>query len=154
IKEAWQRWNDYGIGLLLEGGDTGGQKGELRQAEPVFKKVAEFGKADGWVNLARVYLKEGRIPEALQALEKAAGHKEPAAPWVINGLTGLINVRTGLLDEAIASFKSVLATRIPARGFDFSLDFEVINELAGATYSRARLEPIGSDARREDLRKA
>ena len=23
IKDAWQRWNDYGIGLLLEGGDRG-----------------------------------------------------------------------------------------------------------------------------------
>ena len=88
IKAAWQRWNDYGIGLLLEGGDKGGQKGELKQAEPVFQKVAELGRADGWVNLARVYQREGRIPDALTALEKAATHKEPAAPWVINWLTG------------------------------------------------------------------
>ena len=65
IKEVWQRWNDYGIGLLLEGGAKGGQKGELKQAEEVFKKVAELGRADGWVNLARVYQKEGRIPDAL-----------------------------------------------------------------------------------------
>ena len=26
IKEAWQRWNDYGIGLLLEGGDKGARR--------------------------------------------------------------------------------------------------------------------------------
>ena len=91
IKEPWQRWNDYGIGLLLEGTTKGGQKGELKQAEEVFLKVAELGRADGWVNLARVYQREGRIPDALSALEKAAAHKEPAAPWVINWLTGQIN---------------------------------------------------------------
>ena len=34
--------------------------------------------ADGWVNLGRVYQKEGRIPEALAALEKAAKHEKPA----------------------------------------------------------------------------
>jgi tetratricopeptide (TPR) repeat protein len=153
INEVWQRWNDYGIGLLLEGGEKGSNKGELRQAEPVFRKVAELGKADGWVNLARVYLREGRIPDALKALEKAAGHKEPAAPWVINWLTGQINERNGLLDEAIASFESVLATKIPARGFDFSLDYEVINALGAVTYARARLEPLKSESRREYLRK-
>ena len=36
IEATWQRWNDYGIGLLLEGSTKGGQKGELKQAERVF----------------------------------------------------------------------------------------------------------------------
>jgi tetratricopeptide (TPR) repeat protein len=152
IQETWQRWNDYGIGLLLEGGDKGGQKGELKQAEPVFLKVAESGKADGWVNLARVYLKEGRIPDARDALEKAAGHQQPAAPWVINWLTGQINARNGLLDEAITNFEAVLSTRIPDRGFDFSLDFEVINLLGSSLYARARREPLMAPARADFLR--
>ena len=130
IKDEWQRWNDYGIGLLLEGSTKGGQKGELKQAEEVFLKVAELDQADGWVNLARVYQREGRIPDALAALEKAAAHKKPAAPWVINWLTGQINASNAMLDEAIASFEEVLKTRIPERKFDFSLDFVVINELA------------------------
>ncbi len=129
IKDVWQRWNDYGIGLLLEGGLLGSQKGELRQAEPVFQKVAELGLADGWVNLARVYLREGRIPDARQALEKASKHPKPAAPWVIAWLSGQIDERNGYLDEAIARYESVLATRIPDRRFDFSLDYEVINAL-------------------------
>src|SRR5262249_21007432 len=120
---------------------------ELKRAEPVFQKVAEMGKADGWVNLARVYIREGRIPDALSALEKAAAQKEPAAPWVINWLTGQINDRNGLLDEAIASYDSVLSTRIPARGFDFSLDYEVINALPGSLYNRARVEPLDSEDR-------
>jgi tetratricopeptide (TPR) repeat protein len=153
-KDAWQRWNDYGIGLFLEGTDKGGQKGELKQAEPVFLKVAGMGKADGWVNLARVYQREGRIPDALAALEKAASQKEPAAPWVINWLTGQINDRNGELDAAIASYESVLATKIPDRGFDFSLDYEVINILARSLYNRARREPIDSPERLGFLEKS
>ena len=153
IEPVWQRWNDYGIGLLLEGGTKGGQKGELKQAEEVFLKVADLGPADGWVNLARVYQKEGRIPEALSALEKAAKHEKPAAPWVINWLTGQINVRNANLDEAIQNFEAVLNTRIPERKIDLSLDFEVINELAAAYYGRARIEAIDSTERIGFLKK-
>jgi tetratricopeptide (TPR) repeat protein len=153
IEATWQRWNDYGIGLLLEGGNKGGQKGELLQAEQVFLKVAELGRSDGWVNLARVYQKEGRIPEALAALEKAARHAEPAAPWVINWLTGQINVRNGLLEDAIQNFQSVLATKIPSRKIDLSLDYEVNNELALANYAQARIQPIQSQDRVDYLQK-
>jgi tetratricopeptide (TPR) repeat protein len=154
IKEVWQRWNDYGIGLFLEGGDKGGQKGELRQAEPIFQKVAELGQADGWVNLARIYIREGRIPDALNALEKAANHTPtPAAPWVINWLTGQVNERNGQLDAAIANYEAVLSTKIPDRGFDFSLDYEVLNALGNVSYGRARIEPLLSPAREAFLRK-
>ena len=153
IKEAWQRWNDYGIGLLLEGGLLGSQKGELRQAEPIFRKVAELGLADGWVNLARIYLKEGRIPDARKALEMASNHPKPAAPWVIAWLSGQIDERNGYLDEAMARYESVLSTRIPDRKFDFSLDYEVINALGSVTYSRARQEPLKSPARLDFLEK-
>jgi tetratricopeptide (TPR) repeat protein len=146
IEAVWQRWNDYGIGLLLEGATKGGQKGELKQAEQMFMKVAELGKADGWVNLARVYQREGRVPDALAALEKAAQHKEPAAPWVINWLTGQINSSNGNVDEAIKNFEAVLDTSIPARRFDFSLDYRVIDDLASALYARARIEPIHAEA--------
>ncbi len=151
IEAEWQRWNDYGIGLLLEGQVKGGQKGELRQAEEVFRKVADLGRADGWINLARVYQREGRIPDALAALEKAASHPESPAPWVINWLTGQINVRNAMLDEAIRNFQAVLETRIPERKIDLSLDFRVINELAGALFMRARLEKVGSPERRDHL---
>jgi tetratricopeptide (TPR) repeat protein len=147
IKEVWQRWNDYGIGLLLEGEEKGGQKGELRQAEPVFQKVAELGRADGWVNLARVYQREGRIPDAQAALKNAAEHKQPAAPWVIAWLTAQINASNGYLDEAIANFKSVLATKDSTRGFDFSQDYEVNNSLGLTLWGRSRREKPGSPER-------
>ena len=45
IQPTWQRWNDYGIGLLLEGGNTGGQKGELKQAEPDFLEGCRAGSS-------------------------------------------------------------------------------------------------------------
>lgn len=154
IKTEWERWNDYGIGLLLEGSTKGGQKGELRQAEEVFLKVAELDQADGWVNLARVYQREGRIPDALGALEKAASQKQPAAPWVINWLTGEINSSNAMLEEAIASYEKVLQTRIPERKFDFSLDFVVNNELAHTLFQRSQLEKVKSAERRDWLKKA
>lgn len=154
IAETWQRWNDYGIGLLLEGEEMGANKGELKQAEVVFKKVAELGRADGWVNLARVYLREGRTPDAREALDKATNHKEPAAPWVIAWLNARTNEVNGYLDEAIRDYRSVLNTKVPARGFDFSMDYEIINALATTLYGRARQESIGAPERETFLRES
>ncbi len=154
IAEVWQRWNDYGIGLFLEGGLLGSQKGELKQAEPIFAKVAELGFSDGWVNLARIYLREGRIPDARMALEKASNHPKPAAPWVIAWLSGQIDERNGYLDEAAERYESVLATVIPDRGFDFSLDYEVINALGANYYNQARREPLDSPKRLAALGKS
>jgi tetratricopeptide (TPR) repeat protein len=154
IKDVWQRWNDYGIGLFLEGAEKGGQKGELKQAEEVFRRVAELGQVDGWVNLARVYQREGRIPDALNALTEASKHEKPAAPWVISWLTGQINLRNGYLDEAIDAFSSVLSTKIPDRKFDFSMDYEVINALGSAYELRARQERSGTPERLDFLEKA
>ena len=145
IKDVWQRWNDYGIGLFLEGEDKGGAKGELLQAEESFKKVVELGKADGWVNLGRVYIREGRIPEARDALEKAGKHKQPGAPWVIAWLSGQIDLRNGYFDEAIQQFESILSTKLPSRNLDFSTDYDVLNGLGFAYYSKARGEKPGDE---------
>ena len=48
-----ERWNDYGIGLFLQG--------DLKGAEAVFLKVTEIEPAymDGWVNVARCRIQEG-----------------------------------------------------------------------------------------------
>jgi hypothetical protein len=66
---------------------------------------------------------------------------------VINWLTGQINARNGLIDEAIQSFEAVLSTKIPNRKIDLSSDYEVNNELAAALYSKARLESVKSPGR-------
>ena len=78
----WQRWNDYGIGLLLEG--QGGAKGELRQAADAFAEVEKLGRFDGPLNLARVYNAEGRLDEAVEALGRAGAPTTPLprpGPW-------------------------------------------------------------------------
>ncbi|MBV9624521.1 MAG: hypothetical protein JOZ14_11130, partial [Acidobacteria bacterium] len=56
--EDWQRWNDYGIGLLLES--------DLKGAEAAFQKVTEIDprNPDGWVNIGRAAVQEGDMDRA------------------------------------------------------------------------------------------
>ena len=64
-KDDWERWNDYGIGLLLQG--------DLKGAQAAFGKVAEIdpGNPDGWVNIGRAAVQEGDMNRARTVLEKA-----------------------------------------------------------------------------------
>jgi Tfp pilus assembly protein PilF len=57
-KKDRERWNDWGIGLLLQG--------DLKGAEYAFKQVtrAEPGYADGWLNVARALIQEGETDAA------------------------------------------------------------------------------------------
>jgi tetratricopeptide (TPR) repeat protein len=153
--ELWQRWNDYGIGLLLEGQGVGA-KGELLQAAEAFAKVEELGRFDGPLNLARVYYNEGRLDEAVEALGRAARHTSPPPPaWTMAWLSGLVNRQQGHLAEAEKNFRSVLEDRTPEmieRGFDFSLDYEVIDELGLTRYDLAK--QARGPKRKEYLRRA
>jgi len=143
---AWQRWNDYGIGLFLEG------KAELRQAADAFAEVEKLGRYDGPLNLARVLHREGRLDEAVAAIERAARFDDPSAPpWTMGWLSGLINREQGYLEAAADNFRSVLETKIPSRKFDFSLDYDVINLLGLTLFDLANQE-IGSE--RKEAREA
>jgi tetratricopeptide (TPR) repeat protein len=64
-KSVRERWNDYGIGLLLQG--------DIKGAEAAFLKVTQMdaGYADGWVNVARARVQEGNMEAAEQVLRKA-----------------------------------------------------------------------------------
>jgi Flp pilus assembly protein TadD len=64
-KAKWQRWNDYGIGLFLQG--------DLNGAAAAFQRVTEADPSnpDGWVNLGRVAVQEGDNERARVVLEKA-----------------------------------------------------------------------------------
>lgn len=146
----WQRWNDYGIGLLLEG-DKGSEKGELIQAAEAFGNVERLGRPDGPLNLARVFLKEGRLEEATAALQRATQFEPPAPRWTLAWLNGLVNKQNGYLDRAIADFRGVLEDRYPEldrRGFDFGKDYEVINELGQTYVERAKLDRREPDRQR------
>ncbi|MCO8121400.1 hypothetical protein NHH03_06600 [Stieleria sp. TO1_6] len=125
---SWQRWNDYGIGLLLKG------KSELRQAEQAFSEVEKLGRYDGGLNLARVLNAEGRLDEAVEALNRANEYRETDGfpRWTWAWLSGVINSQQDRLEEAVQNLRSVLEDQtadMRMRGFDFSLDIEVINQL-------------------------
>ncbi|HUN62093.1 MAG TPA: tetratricopeptide repeat protein [Candidatus Sulfotelmatobacter sp.] len=64
-KEDWTRWNDYGIGLFLQG--------DLAGAEQAFSEITKMApdNADGWTNVGRVRVQEGDTDGALAVLEKA-----------------------------------------------------------------------------------
>jgi tetratricopeptide (TPR) repeat protein len=153
---VWQRWNDYGIGLLLEG-NVGAEKGELIQATEAFEHVEKFGHADGAVNLARVYFKEGRLDDTVAALQRAAKFDPPANRWTVAWFNGLVDEQNGFLDKAITEFRSILEDRYPEldqRGFDFSRDYEVINELGQAYFERAKMERGNPEKQKESLKLA
>ena len=63
--EDWQRWNDYGIGLFLQG--------DLKGAAAAFEKVTEIDpkNPDGWINLGRAAVQEGDMDRARTVLQKA-----------------------------------------------------------------------------------
>jgi Flp pilus assembly protein TadD len=71
--DDWTRWNDYGIGLFLQGDLTG--------AAAAFAKITEIDpkNADGWVNLGRVRVQEGNMAAAHTVLEKALALKPDLA---------------------------------------------------------------------------
>src|ERR1051326_3251023 len=110
---GWQRWNDYGIGLFLEGGERGSEKGELIQAAQAFTEVEKLKHADGPLNLARVYFKEGRLNDAVEAVQRAAKFDPPAPRWTIAWLNGQVNKQNGYLDEAIKEYRSILEEVYP-----------------------------------------
>lgn len=60
-----ERWNDWGIGLLLQG--------DLKGAEYAFHRVteAEPSYADGWLNIGRALIQEGETEAARPFVEKA-----------------------------------------------------------------------------------
>jgi tetratricopeptide (TPR) repeat protein len=155
----WQRWNDYGIGLFLKG-DKGSEKGELIQAAGAFNRVEALGRADGPLNLARVFFKEGRLDDAVAALQRANDAKRfdpPGNRWTIAWLNGLVNKQNGFLDESIQQLTSILEDRYPElekRGFDFSRDYEVINELGQTLFERAKMERANPARKEEFLRAA
>src|SRR5438046_10431346 len=60
-----ERWNDYGIGLLLQG--------DIKNGEATFLKVTQMepGYADGWVNVGRARVQEGNMAGAEGVMRRA-----------------------------------------------------------------------------------
>lgn len=65
LKADRERWNDWGIGMLLQG--------DIKGAEYAFTTVtrAEPEYSDGWLNLARALIQEGETEAAKPHVQKA-----------------------------------------------------------------------------------
>ena len=144
IKAGW-RWNDYGIGCLLEGG---GKRAHFRQAGEAFRKLLTLGGDAVWnghLNLARTFIEEGRFDEAAQELEASGKCDPPAPPWSRSWFTAIVNSGTATkkehLDAVIAELDKLLDPNVPTR-FDFS---GLVPEHAGS-FSRA-VEAVGTNPR-------
>jgi Flp pilus assembly protein TadD len=98
-KEDRERWNDWGIALLLQG--------DLKGAEYAFRRVteAEPGYADGWLNVARALIQEGETEAAKPFIEKAL--ETDASLGRIHFFKALILKADGDYDGALASLRRV-----------------------------------------------
>ena len=120
----WIRFNDYGIGLLMEGDS----RGAIRAFERVSQLQPE--RLDGPLNLAKTALSEGNIEEAYVNLRKCEALKkgDPQVAWV----WARVRQEDGLYDDAIAAYKYVLkyfpddrvARRQLGRTYYLNLQFE------------------------------
>jgi tetratricopeptide (TPR) repeat protein len=99
-KEDRERWNDWGIGLLLQG--------DLKGAEYAFKKVteAEPGYADGWLNAARALIQEGETEAAKPYIEQAL--KVNSKLGRIYFFKAMIEKADGRYDDALKSLGATL----------------------------------------------
>jgi tetratricopeptide (TPR) repeat protein len=98
--DDWTRWNDYGIGLLLQG--------DLKDAAAAFDKITQIApeNPDGWVNIGRVRVQEGNLAAAKTVLEKALGLSPSLARAHFFYAKVLRN--QGRYDDAAAHLRTVL----------------------------------------------
>ncbi len=99
--DDWTRWNDYGIGLFLQG--------DLSGAAFAFERITQMAPAnfDGWTNVGRVRLQEGNLAAAQQVLEKALALKPDLAR--ANFFYAKVLRQQGRYDDAIPHLQTVLA---------------------------------------------
>ena len=108
-----ERWNDYGIGLLLQG--------DIRSAEAVFLRVTQMdpGYADGWVNVARARIQEGNMSAAEEVLRKALEINPQLAKTHFFLATALKSL--GRYDDAVSHLRTAAA--------QYPYDRVVLNQL-------------------------
>ncbi len=109
-----ERWNDWGIGLLLQG--------DLKGAEYAFTQVtkAEPGYADGWLNVARTLIQEGETEAAKPFIREALARDSTLGR--IHYFKALTEKADGDYAAAIASLERVVR--------QYPRDRVVLNQLA------------------------
>jgi Flp pilus assembly protein TadD len=98
-KKYRERWNDWGIGLLLQG--------DLKGAEYAFQRVmeAEPGYPDGHVNVARALIQEGETEAARPHLERALALSPKLAR--AHFFRAMVHKAAGDYDAALADLAEV-----------------------------------------------
>ena len=122
--EDWQRWNDYGIGLLLQG--------DLKAAQAAFQKVTEIDpkNPDGWVNIGRAAVQEGDMERARTVLEKALALKPDLAR--ANFFYAKVLRSDGRFDDAASRLRQVLG--------QYPRDRVVLNDLGRILFLQRRYQ--------------
>ncbi len=94
-----ERWNDWGIGMLLQG--------DLKAAEYAFTRVteAEPEYADGWLNVARALIQEGETDRAKPFIERAL--KIDASLGRTHFFKAMVQKADGDYDGALQSLRTV-----------------------------------------------
>jgi tetratricopeptide (TPR) repeat protein len=134
VVSDWKRWNDYGIGLL--------RQKAYKQAEKAFRQVAILGRAEGWINLTRTYLQQGRLDEAQNALNQAAEVQDFRYTWQLAYFAGIIDMQNGFIQKALDNFKRVYKTEFQnakEANFDFSKDYKFVTLYAQTLFQRAKM---------------
>jgi tetratricopeptide (TPR) repeat protein len=135
VKEDWERWNDWGIGMLLQG--------DLKGAEYAFLRVTEADPAyaDGWLNVARALIREGETARARPYIQKALA--TDASLGRIHFFKASIEKSEGDYDAALASLRTVEAK--------YPRDRVVLNQMARLLFLKREyrealkfLERVGS----------
>jgi tetratricopeptide (TPR) repeat protein len=96
-----ERWNDWGIGMLLQS--------DLKGAEYAFRKVteAEPGYADGWLNVARALIQEGETDAAKPFIERSLALNYNLGRT--HFFKAMVQKTDGDYDGALASLRTVTA---------------------------------------------
>jgi Flp pilus assembly protein TadD len=113
-KQDRERWNDWGIGLLLQG--------DLKGAEYAFRKVteAEPEYPDGWLNVARALIQEGETEAAKPFIAKA---------MALNSSLGRIWFFQAAIQKADGDYDGALQSLETARS-KYPRDRVVLNQIA------------------------
>ena len=113
-KQDRERWNDWGIGLLLQG--------DLKGAEYAFRRVTEADPeyADGWLNVARALIQEGETDAAKPYLARALA---------IRPQLGRVMFFLAAVEKADGDYDGALRSLAVARA-QYPRDRVVLNQIA------------------------